>query len=167
MTIRIGRPVLIGAERAGKALLAAGIVGIGYGALASAGMVADMLSQANLAQHIAQFAEPVTNSILNAANARGFEPSPDAPGVIRIGLAMFATLPFAIGSTLAGEKLRSAAARALSDHETGALPDNATAPITRLASRLRGIVSGIKAGSLNHEHEAVEEEPGLDAQGMR
>lgn len=167
MTIRIGRPVLIGAERAGKALFAAGVVGIGYGALASAGMVADMLSQASLAQHIAQLAEPVTNSILNAANARGFGPGSDAPGVIRMGLAMFATLPFAMGSTLAGEKLRSAAARARSDHETGELPDTAAAPVARLASRLRGIVSGIKAGSLSRLNEAVDEEPEVDAQGMR
>lgn len=167
MTIRIGKSILIGAEGAGKGLLMAGIVGMGYAALATAGMTADMADHANLALKIAELAEPVTSAVLNAVKAHGFGPEEGSPAVLRMGLAMFVTLPFSMAAVLSGSSLKSAAGQAREEQEETGRGTRGPAAVSGLASRLKGIVSRITTGPGRQHQELDDEQPEVETQGMR
>lgn len=141
-----------------------------YGVLTVAGMAADTLNYAELARHSVEVAQPLTSSILNIASEHGFKLRADTPDLVRMGMAMFVSMPVTMSAFLAGAKLKQAASRAVENRMAEPGATKGPGLITGFAGRLRGIVSGVASANMpddpKHRCETGHE-PEPEAEAMR
>lgn len=158
MAIKIGGSVRAAAlDTAGKAFLSAGVIALGYGAMTTLGLTAEMVSKLEMAQLIYDLSSPVVDAgaamFSHAAQVLGAQPiqgdlMPNAPTGIKVGTSGAFMAGLGAGAVLIGAKLKEAG------HNM--VDRTASNPLERLMN----LKASIRAGALlNQGLQGQEEAP--------